>query len=273
MEEIADGLWAMISTPLVDRTTLSNGGIIRGSREVLTIESFASAEGARWVTDQARSLAGRTPDHVVLTHYHGDHTAGLAGYAGVAPNVYVTSATRDRLVEGGIEDPVQARLLESAQVIGEDGPTEIDLGGRVVRVIPRTGHTDSDLTIELAEPSVVWCGDLVWNGMFPNYMDATPSKLSRSVLGLKRDSETQYVPGHGPMASPSDLETYINVLNHVEGVARLTHSNGGTAEEAADGFRFPESFGEWMLFNPNYYERAIGAWMAELSSGSRLQSS
>jgi len=160
IEEIADGLWAMISTPLEDRTTLSNGGIIRGTREVLTIESFASADGARWVAEQARSLAGRVPDHVVLTHYHGDHTAGLAGYADLDTNVYVTATTRDRLIAGGIQDAAQARLLDSAHVIAEGGPAEIDLGDRLVRIIPRTGHTESDLTIELEEPSVVWCGDL-----------------------------------------------------------------------------------------------------------------
>jgi len=31
IEEVADGIWAVISTPLEDRTTICNGGIIRGS--------------------------------------------------------------------------------------------------------------------------------------------------------------------------------------------------------------------------------------------------
>ncbi len=264
IEEVGDGLWALISTPLQDRTTLSNGGIIRGAREVLVVESFASAEGARWLARQARELAGRPPSHVVLSHYHGDHTAGLAGYADLTPNVYVTRATRARLVEGGRLDDAQARMLDSAHVLSETEPTLIDLGGRTATVVPRTGHTDSDLTIELDDPGVVWCGDLVWNGMFPNYMDATPSELSHAVRTLARDRTTRYVPGHGPMADRSDLDVYIRVLDDVERAARRALERGMTAAEAAAEYSFPEAFGEWTLFNPQYHERAIGAWLGEL---------
>ncbi len=266
IEEVGDGLWAMISTPLQDRTTLSNGGIIRGAREVLVVESFASAEGAGWIAARARELAGRAPSHVVLTHYHGDHTAGLGGYAELAPNVYVTRATRDRLVAGGGLDDDQARLLESATVLTETEPTRIDLGGRVATVVPRTGHTDSDVTVELDEPSVVWCGDLVWNGMFPNYMDARPSALSHSVRTLARERTTRYVPGHGPMADRADLDLYIRVLDDIEAAARRAHERGIDAAAAAAEYAFPASFGEWTLFNPRYHERAIDAWLRELGS-------
>ena len=267
MEEVGEGLWALISTPLEDRTTLSNGGILRGVRETLVVESFASEEGARWMVEQSRELTGRAPDHVVLTHYHGDHTAGLAGYGDISPNVYVTAATRDRLLAGGRLEGAQARLLEGALVVEEGAPMEIDLGGRSARVYPRTGHTDSDLTVELEEPSIVWCGDLVWNGMFPNYMDATPSKLSHSVRDLRRDRATRYVPGHGPMATPRELDTFIDVLDHIEEAGRRAHERGMSAADAAAEYVFPEAFGEWMLFNPRYHETAIGAWLKELGSG------
>jgi len=38
LEQVADGIWALISTPLGgDRTTLSNGGIIAGRSGVVSI--------------------------------------------------------------------------------------------------------------------------------------------------------------------------------------------------------------------------------------------
>jgi glyoxylase-like metal-dependent hydrolase (beta-lactamase superfamily II) len=133
-----------------------------------------------------------------------------------------------------------------------------------VRIVSREGHTASDLTVELDDPSVVWCGDLVWNGMFPNYVDATPSRLSASVRALGRDRQTLYVPGHGDLADMAAFDRYVAVIDHVEEAARRAADAGIPAAEAAREFTLPESVGEWILFNPAYFERALGAWEREL---------
>ncbi|MBT8335710.1 MAG: MBL fold metallo-hydrolase, partial [Gemmatimonadetes bacterium] len=167
--EIADGVWAMISNPMADRTTLCNGGIVAGRSGVAVIEAFASTRGAEWMADQALRLTGRRPDVVVVSHYHGDHSAGLPGF-GVdesAPEVWLTGATRNRLTEGLREaaperaDPM-ARALERAVARPDDEDDTLDLGGRRVRIGARRGHTASDVTVELGAPPVVFCGDLVW---------------------------------------------------------------------------------------------------------------
>ena len=81
LEQVADGIWALISTPLGgDRTTLSNGGIIAGRSGVVAIEGFNQPAGAAWLGAKARELTGRWPTHVVVTHYHADHANGVAGY-------------------------------------------------------------------------------------------------------------------------------------------------------------------------------------------------
>jgi glyoxylase-like metal-dependent hydrolase (beta-lactamase superfamily II) len=88
LERVADGVWMLISTPLAGSEasgamrTFSNGGIVAGREGVLAIEGFASVEGARWLAGEAQRLTGRWPTHAVLTHYHGDHSAGLGGYEG-----------------------------------------------------------------------------------------------------------------------------------------------------------------------------------------------
>jgi glyoxylase-like metal-dependent hydrolase (beta-lactamase superfamily II) len=272
IEEVSDGIWAVISTPLEDRTTLCNGGIIRGRSGVLVIEAFAQPAGAKWLAEQARVLAGRGPDETVLTHYHGDHTGGLAGY-GVergGMRTHATAVTRDRVLEqdrGRGQDMTsdKVRMLEGSVAIDPALETVIDLGDRKVRVVPRDGHTQSDVTVEIEEPSVVFCGDLVWNRMFPNYMDAVPSRLSASVRALARGTAgTVYVPGHGPLAGAEDLRLYTAVIDAVEEAARGAAAKGQSAAEAAATFRLPEPAGDWHLFNPRYYETAIGAWLKEL---------
>ena len=269
IEELGDGMFAIISTPLNgDYTTVCNGGIIGGSSGTLVVEAFATPDGARWVAGQARALTGRWPDQVVVSHYHGDHSAGPAGYAegdGGAPSLRATAVTRD-LVRGAPGDEAAKAPWADAVVVPEDAPLEIDLGSRVVAVVPRGGHTASDLSVEVdGGEGPVWCGDLVWNAMFPNYMDAVPSRLSRAVRALQAIPAGNFVPGHGPLADAAAMSRYVALIDSVEEAARYAWGRGINSEEAAEGFEVPAELGEWVMFSPNYYQRAIQAWMDELA--------
>lgn len=264
IEAVADGVWAVISTPLEHRATLCNGGIVAGRAGVLVIESFSSWEGARWVLDQAQELSGAPPTHVALTHYHGDHTGGLEAVETAETLVYATGVTRDLVRERNRGAP--ANVLDGVQILDGRRPAEIDLGDRSVLVVPRRGHTDSDVSFELSDPSLVFCGDLVWNAMFPNYVDATPSRLSMNVRLMRELRAETYVPGHGPLADAAAMDRYMDLLEDVEAAARRAVERGLSAEEAGTEYRIPERLGEWTLFNPGYFGRAIGAWMTELTA-------
>ncbi|HET9982198.1 MAG TPA: MBL fold metallo-hydrolase [Longimicrobiales bacterium] len=275
IEEVADGVWAVISTPLQDRKTVCNGAIVAGKERALVVESFGSADGARWVAGWARRLTGRTGADVLVTHYHADHTGGVEGYAPAGEwtgsRLRTTRTTID-LVRGDdarrkrAPDAARDELLGGAEIVDVGRRGTIDLGGRVLRVVPRAGHTASDLTVELDEARVVIAGDLLWNRMFPNYVDATPSVLSKSVHALPHGKGTVYVPGHGPMADADDLRRYRELLDAVEDAARRAHRAGVPAAEAAKTFKVPASLGEWLLFSPRYYEVALGAWEKELGA-------
>ncbi len=280
LESIGEGLWAFISTPLGgDYTTVSNGGIIAGQDGVLVVEAFQTPEGSRWIAEKARELTGRWPTHVLVTHYHGDHSNGVEGFfpgAGQAehprdksnqsgPLIHVTQTSQTLKREGLPDDAPESlrRLWADVVLVGENSPGSLDLGARTVGLVPRRGHTPSDVTVELPDEGITWCGDLVWNGMFPNYMDAIPSQLSRAVRAIQSDHRTLYVPGHGPLAGARDLAGYLAVIDGLEETARRARRDGWTAEEAGTRHQIPEDLGEWTLFNPAYYQRAVEAWMKE----------
>lgn len=269
LERVSDGVWALISNPLGgDRTTLSNGGIIAGTNAVLAIEGFNQPAGAAWLANKARALTGRWPTHVAVTHYHSDHSNGVAGYmtASDRPAMRATDTTRSWILEKNGANAERADALKDVTAIPMDAPSTFDLGGRHATFVPRLGHTNSDVSIEIAEPSLVFCGDLLWNAMVPNYVDAIPSKLSASVRAMRRDARTTYIPGHGAIADQAAYDRYTGVIDEIEKAARAGHAAGKTAAEAAAQFALPDSLGKWTLFSPQYFERAVGAWYKELAS-------
>ena len=270
LEQVGEGIWALISTPLGgDYTTTSNGGIVAGRSGVLAIEGFNTPAGATWLANKSRELTGRWPTHVVLTHYHADHVNGVAGYLGNAahPVVRTTTTTRELvLTRNTPTNDARVSALRDAEVIVPTNASRIDLGSRTVRLVPRQGHTASDVSIEVDDPSLVFCGDLVWNGMFPNYVDAAPSALTRSVKALRRPGATTYVPGHGGVAHEGDVARYVSMLAEVEAAARVARLKGISASEAAATFTLPKSLGDWIPFNKVFHERAFAAWYRDLSA-------
>ena len=101
--------------------------------------------------------------------------------------------------------------------------------------------------------------------MFPNYMDAIPSRLTRQCRAMLGDTETVYVPGHGGLASAEELKPYLALLDEIGRAARAAFEAGIPAAEAAAEYSLPNSLGEWMMFSPTYYEVAFTAWENELS--------
>lgn len=274
LETIGPDAWAVISTPLAgDRTTFANGGLIAGRNGVVAIEGFYRAAGAEWLAQQAKLLTGRWPTHVVLTHYHVDHASGVSGYRNgdVMPRIHSTADTRQLALGGGPVAPAKDAALERALadvvVVPGNTPSRIDLGNRVLSLYPYTGHTRSDLTVHDEDVGISWAGDLVWHRMFPNYVDATPTKLAASVRALATRLETScavMVPGHGALVTPRGMADYVGLLESLEAAARAGYAAGTPAAQVATAYVVPAALGEWMASKPSV-ERAITAWYRELA--------
>ncbi len=269
LDAIARDTWAVISTPLGgDRTTFGNGGIIAGRNGVIAVEGFYRPAGATWLAERARELTGRWPTHVVLTHYHLDHAGGVHGYAhdGSAPVLHSTADTRRLALAGGPvappKDPALERAFADVVIVDARRTSRIDLGNRVVELVPLRGHTASDLALVDDEAGVTFTGDLLWNGMFPNFVDAAPSQLIASMTQLAKNSTRSrhaFVPGHGGMADPTSVARYLDLLNDLGAHAARERAAGRSAVEAAASYRVPPSLGEWMAGKTGL-ERAMNAW-------------
>lgn len=267
LEQIADSVWGLISTPFESRdfTTVSNGGIIAGKERVLIIEALNQPTGAKWLAERAKELTGRWPTDVIVTHFHSDHSAGSGGFVSddTDTGLWLTAETRELIEQQNKRRRAPLPMLKTIKSIDSKKPTPMDLGGRTVVVSSHIGHTASDVIVELKDPNVVFCGDLFFNKLIPNYSDAKPATLKTTVANLKREQETLYIPGHGAVASPQDLIVYQEFLAMMEDSVRTSHAKGDDVNAAAAAFKLPEEFAKWYIFSPQVVPRAFAAWYRE----------
>jgi cyclase len=95
-------------------------------------------------------------------------------------------------------------------------------------------HTTNDSIIHIPERSVVFAGDLLFNG-------GTPFALMGSVAGWIEVLETvlrplgarTLVPGHGPVCGPEVIDDMLAYLRFVQEVARRAKAEGLTPLQAA----------------------------------------
>ncbi len=270
VEKIEEGVWALVSTPFESRnfTTVCNGGIIAGDKGVVAVESFMQPKGAKWWGEVAEKLTGRWPTDVVSTHYHADHTGGHTGYFTDKhkPQVWLTDATKTAAEKSFDERGMDKNDFQNVMSIDANNGTEIDLGNRKVAIKPRSGHTSSDVTIELTDPSVVWCGDLFFNRMFPNYGDAIPGRLNEYAWTIKQQDDTVFVPGHGPIADSNAAAIYSDFLTWIETWARDSIKAGQSVEVATKDFKLPDEFKDWLVWAPDNAKKAWVAWERELKA-------
>jgi cyclase len=94
----------------------------------------------------------------------------------------------------------------------------LKLKGRTaeLRHLP-AAHTDGDTYVYFADANVLAAGDLVSIGRYPYIDVVNGGNLSGMIAAanalLKRvNDQTRIVPGHGPVASKSDLLAYRDML-------------------------------------------------------------
>jgi glyoxylase-like metal-dependent hydrolase (beta-lactamase superfamily II) len=142
-----------------------------GSERALLIDTGAGASDAAAVVQKLIAgwlkRAGRESIALIVahSHAHGDHTAGDKGFAG-QPNTTLIPAT--------VESAQKAFGIQS-------WPTQagsIDLGGRVIAVIPIPGHQSAHVAYYDRQTGILHTGDHLYPGClyvdnFTAYEDST----------------------------------------------------------------------------------------------------
>ncbi|MEN0065198.1 MAG: alkyl sulfatase dimerization domain-containing protein [Myxococcota bacterium] len=272
--EIVDGIHVAIGYGL------ANAILLEGPEGIVLVDAMESATAAREVREAFRSITDVPVSALILTHNHADHVFGGAVMAPGDVPVYAhkeTEAEIDRVVNvtreilqvrsaamfgsalpdhGALSigdgprlrfDPSNIALKRPTHTI--DKPTQVELGGLSLELLPMPGETDDHLAIWLPDRRVLLPGDNIYEA-FPNLYSirGTPYRDVRvwiDSLDRMRDLQAALlVPSHthpvvGADAVERTLTAYRDAIQYVHDQTVRHMNKGLTPDELAATIRLP----------------------------------
>ncbi|GJM23392.1 MAG: cyclase [Planctomycetota bacterium] len=217
-----------------------NIGVYHGSDGVLMVDDqFASLSDR--ILAKLATISDGDLRFLVNTHWHWDHSEGNENMAAAGALIVAHENVRARMsvdqVMPAFNRTVEASPESALPVITyADGLSFHWNGGRVNLKHMGAGHTDGDSIVHFVDENVLHTGDLFFHGMLPFIDLGSGGSVDgmidgvRSALALAND-DTQIIPGHGPVASKADLQTYLDMLVDVRTRLNSNLEAGFTVEE------------------------------------------
>jgi cyclase len=193
----------------------------------------------------------RTPEYVLNTHWHSDHTGGNAAF-GREGRIVAHKHVRTRLMNG---QEVLGRAIppapkEALPVITYDRGLSLYFNGEEVQVthLP-AGHTDGDSMVYFTASNVLHLGDQFVVDKFPFVDTSSGGSLEGYMRNVERvlgtlPSGVKIIPGHGPLAGREELVRFAAMLRDTVELVKEKLAAGKTLEQVkAEGL--PEKYKSW----------------------------
>jgi cyclase len=173
------------------------------------------------------AVATVDPDPVkflINTHWHGDHTGGNENLGKAGAIIMAHDNVRVRMASPqvrGTRTTPASRKIALPVVTYHDGLSLHVNGDEIRTVHVHDAHTDGDSFVMWKKANVVHMGDLFFNKVTLPFIDLASGGSARGLLAAADKAltmtnvETKYIPGHGPMATRSDLVAYREMLKTV----------------------------------------------------------
>ena len=160
-----------------------------------------------------KKVTDKPVDFIINTHVHGDHIGSNEIFA--QDGTWVVGHEKIRSRQLMSEEKVAEKMLP---VITFKDQMTFHLNNHTAKIIHvPAAHTDGDAFIHYEEVNIIHTGDLHFNYLFP-YIDINRGgnvdnyiAAQKQILALANDA-TKIIPGHGPMATKTDLEASIAML-------------------------------------------------------------
>jgi cyclase len=240
LEEVADGIFAYIQPD--GSWWINNTGFLAGPQGVISIDSCSTERRTRAYQEAIATVTAAPVRAVVNTHHHGDHTFGNCMFPGAA--IVAQERARAEAIAFGPprelpfwDGPDWGNLTLDPPFVTFTDEIAVHAGGlrAQVRHVGTAAHTSNDSIVWIPEHSVLFAGDLIFNG-------GTPFLLMGSVAGAIEALEqvvqplgaATIVPGHGAVfGGTAPIDATLGYLRFVLDVAERAAAAGLPPLDAA----------------------------------------
>ncbi|HSE26072.1 MAG TPA: MBL fold metallo-hydrolase [Pyrinomonadaceae bacterium] len=134
-------------------------------------------------------------------------------------------------------------VLTNPNVTFSSGTAHLYLGAREVVLFTLPGHTGGDVLAFVPDANVLFMGDMGWRKTLPNLVDATVTDWIKSLDSiLAQYPSARFVPGHGEVATASDIKEFRDYLDDLRSRVQKAMSDGLTVEQAKQTVKLPERY-------------------------------
>jgi cyclase len=233
------------------------------------------------LSDASFKATARPVTRLVNTHWHFDHTGGNVSFGSESVTIIAQENVKQRLssVQNvpfiGLRDgryPAQAlpTTTYSSSISLRQGAQQLTL----VNYGP--AHTDGDTIIYIAPANVAVVGDIFSNPFYPIIDLASGGSIDGIIYSLneilaRTDEQTKIVPGHGPVATRSDLENYRDMLVQVRQRIKALVGAGKTINEAVAAAPTRDFDAQWGrgYVSPDVFVRMVFTSLTDSGNGKR----
>jgi cyclase len=241
LEEVAAGVFAYIQHD--GSWMINNTGFLLAGDGVTAVDACSTERRTRAFLDTVAGVTRLPVRTLVNTHHHPDHTAGNGLFTGATIVAHDNAREEMRALGAprntGIWTDVDygnLRLALPFLTFADRLTLWADELRCELLFTGQPAHTTNDIVVWIPEHSVLFAGDLLFNG-------GTPFLLSGSVLGaievlerfVKPLGARTIVPGHGPVAGPEVIDQVLGYLYFVKDAAERGRAAGLTPFDAARG--------------------------------------
>ncbi|MEI9479280.1 MAG: MBL fold metallo-hydrolase [Deltaproteobacteria bacterium] len=193
---------------------LGNAGIVKTEEGVVVIDDDVRTVDQLFAT--LPQITDKPVKFVINSHHAFDHTSANCVFDRKGVTLIGSRVCREELARHGehnfkrwsAREAYVKKILEEKAVtvalphITFDHELELNLGGETIQLFfCGHAHTPGDIIIYLPKDQILFAGDLLWFGYFPNVREANVPNQIKVADRILEFPVRYYVPGHGHISS------------------------------------------------------------------------
>lgn len=209
--QLSDSTYAFIFPQYED---LGNAGIVKTEEGVVVIDTDVRTVDELFAT--LPKITNKEVKFLINSHHAFDHTSANCIFAQQGVMIIGSEKCREAMIHHGelnfkrwsTREASIKKILEEKAItvalphITFDHELKLNLGGETIELFYYGhAHSPGDIFIYLPKDQILFAGDLLWTGFFPNVREANVPNQIKVVNRILEFPIKYYISGHGHITS------------------------------------------------------------------------